>query len=251
VLSEVHKLILARSTPDPSAQPPLWDITGEVKPVDRLDLPPPDFSGLESTHREFARLIPSRLEFTPDYLIDLSEYYNAAFRETWHPGVNNNTLEMLPAGLLQLAGTSFDVRGIIQLSGKRLSTASRRYPRQVNGIKIGQLCRHLHFLHGAGWGTRDGTRVGAYVVHYTTGAEHSIPIVYGEDVRDWNGTADASTKLSRASIVWRAKNYADFSVRLFKTSWVNPAPESEIATIDFISANEDPAPFLLAITADP
>jgi hypothetical protein len=39
-----------------------------------------------------------------------------------------------------------------------------------------------------------GYRLGAYVVHYADGQEHVIPIVYGEDVRDWNGSNDTMTE---------------------------------------------------------
>jgi hypothetical protein len=39
------------------------------------------------------------------------------------------------------------------------------------------------------------------------------------------------------------------AVRVYKFTWNNPLPEVEIKSIDFESAMEKPAPFLLAITA--
>jgi hypothetical protein len=39
-------------------------------------------------------------------------------------------------------------------------------------------------------------------------------------------------------------------IRLFKTSWVNPFPDEEITSIDYVSAMSDAAPFLIAITAE-
>jgi hypothetical protein len=219
--------------------------------VGRLNLPPPNFATLTSRKREFARFIPERLREAPAECVDLTEYYNAALLQTWHPGMPNNSLDMLPPGLLQLADVVFDVRGIIQLSGIDLRKAGGRYPEQINGIRVGKSCRQLHFLHAAGWHSPEGTRLGSYIVHYADGQEFVIPIVYGEDVRDWNGSNDMSTETSRSQIVWSAINNAGLHVRLFKTTWINPMPEKEIVSIDYTSTMVNAAPFLIAITAEP
>jgi AAA domain-containing protein len=247
-VTELHRSIQTK----PVSMPPShsFGIPSDAVEVDKLALPPPNFASLTSQQREFERMIPPRLPQTPPNLIDLSEYYNAAFAQTWHPGLNNNNLEMLPPGLLQLGGTVFDARGIVQVAGKRLQNTSARYPERITGIRIGQRCRHLQFLHGAGWSTRDGVVLGNYLLHYANGHEETIPIVYGEDVRDWNAGADVSTSLSRGRVVWRAVNDAHLSVRLFQTTWINPLPDVVITSIDYISAMADPAPFLIAITAE-
>jgi hypothetical protein len=39
--------------------------------------------------------------------------------------------------------------------------------------------------------------------------------------------------------------------RLIKYTWENELPDAEITSIDFVSAVENPAPFLVAITVDP
>jgi hypothetical protein len=219
--------------------------------VNHLNLPPPNFAKLTSRQRQFSRFIPSRLAQVPAECIDLTEYYNAALLQTWHPGMPNNTLDMLPPGLLQLADVVFDVRGIIQLSGLDLRSAGGRYPEQINGIKVDKLCRQLHFLHAAGWQSPNGTRVGSYIVHYADEQEQVIPIVYGEDIRDWNGNNDTSTEVTHGLVVWSAINNANLHVRLFKTTWVNPMPEKQIVSIDYTSAMAHSAPFLIAITAEP
>jgi hypothetical protein len=250
VITELHRFIQTKASRSMPPGPPRLDIPPDARPIERLQLPPLNFASLNAPRREIARLIPGRLAQTPTNLIDLSDFYNAAFAQTWHPGTENNTLEMLPPGLLQLGGTVFDVRGIVQLSGKRLQNAGGRYPQQINGIKVGRACRQLHFLQGAGWAAKDGTRVATYVVHFADGHEETIPVVYGEDVRDWNAGGDPSNKLTRGRIVWRAVNDAHFSVRLFETTWVNPYVGSEVASIDYISGMSEAAPFLLAITVE-
>jgi hypothetical protein len=89
------------------------------------------------------------------------------------------------------------------------------------------------------------------VVHYANGSEQVIPIVYGQDVRDWNADNDTPTKVKRGIVVWNNTNKAGLHVRLFRTTWVNPMPETEITTLDYLSNMAEAAPFLLAITAVP
>jgi len=250
VITERHKLIRASTEQAPANLFTLLAPT-DARLMDRLELPPPNFSTLTSAKRQFQQLIPARLPQATRNLIDLSDYYNAALAQTWHGGTANNSLDGLAPGLLQLGGTVFDVRGIVQLSGQGLQREGRRYPQRIIGIKVRQTCSQLHFLQAAGWQTRDGTPIGSYVVHYADGRQQIIPIIYGEDVRDWNSNADPSTELRRSTLVWSATNKASYHVRLFKSTWLNPWPETEITSIDYLSTVSESAPFLIALTAEP
>jgi hypothetical protein len=251
VLTEVHKSIKTSSQPEAVGRFKFMPAPN-ARLVDRLELPLPNFSTLTAAKRQFLQLITPRLSQAPRNLIDLSDYYNAALVQSWHLGMGNNSLDILPPGLLQLGGTLFDVRGIVQLAGHDLQrTAHGAYPPRVMGIPVSQTCSQLHFLHATGWRTRDGTLIGNYIVHYSDGKEQTIPIVYGEDVRDWSAGGDSSTELKRGTIVWSATNKAPLPVRLFKTTWANPNPEKEITTIDYLSTTSESAPFLIAITAEP
>jgi hypothetical protein len=137
---------------------------------------------------ELARRIPPRAPQTEARLIDLGAYFNAPLTETWHTqgadeaaGLTND-LSALPRGRQTLAGVEFDVRGVVQLS---IPGWPGRYPERVAGIKVGQPCRRLHFLHATGWVVPDGTVIGRYVIHYADGQRAEVPIRYGQDVRDW------------------------------------------------------------------
>jgi len=228
----------------------LAEVPASFKQVTSLDLPPANLAALTASRRQFAKLIPARLSLTSSNQIDLTDYYNAALVQTWHPGLPTNSLDALPTGLLQLAGGVFDVRGIVQLSGRQLRNAGGRFPEQITGIGIGQLCRRLLILHAAGWRSGDGVRIGSYCVHYADGAEERIPIIYGEDVRDWSTRSDPVPKLKRSSLAWTGVNSAGLPVRLFRTVWTNPRPETEITSIDYLSTMADSAPFLIAITTE-
>lgn len=73
----------------------------------------------------------------------------------------------------------------------------------------------------------------------------------GQDVQhDWNAEADPADELSRVILVWASQEKNHSQLRLFKTPWVNPMPETEILSIDYISTMSDAAPFLIAITTD-
>jgi hypothetical protein len=250
-LTESHRYIQAAPTPL-SPERSRFEPPAEARPVRRLNLPPPNLLALASPQREFVKSIPPRLPQAPPEMLDLTPYYNAAMAQTWHPSsfLTNNTLDILPCGLLQLGEVPFDVRGIVQLAGRRLKEAGGQYPREITGIKVDQTCRQLHFLHACGWPSPDGTQIGSYVVHYANDLKQVIPIVYGEDLRDWNAESDRSTEVKRAVLVWNSTNKSLRPVRLFRTTWVNPMPETRIRTLDYRSDMADAAPFLIAITAD-
>ncbi|MBI4658431.1 MAG: hypothetical protein HY735_06230 [Verrucomicrobia bacterium] len=188
-------------------------------------------------------------------LIDLSPYYNASPNDSWHSGgTPNNDLKSLPQGIHEFAGTKFDVRGIVQLSGKDAEQQlSVRFPKEVKDIKIGQSCGQIHFLQATGWQARDGTKVGAFIVHYQDGQAEEVPIVYGTHVRDW-WTQPGTPTVTASEVAWKGANAASsgsgVSLQLYKTTWKNPRPDAQIASLDYVSAMSSSAPFLIAVAVD-
>ena len=200
--------------------------------------------------------IPARDPQASPSLIDLSPYYTAPLDNDWlvSAGVN---LKALPKGVQTLAGTSFDVRGIVQLASSELLSLSvlsdqekaRQYPRAVKGIKVKLEAQRIHFLHASAWGAGHGERIGEYVVRYADGQEQSIPLVYGRTHLDW-WVKSPSDRPEGAEIAWHG-SHSKSQVSLFKFTWTNPSPEKAIATIDFVSAMGKAAPFLIAVTCEP
>ena len=123
----------------------------------------------------------------------------------------------------------------------------------MKGIIVDHKAERIHLLHAAGWASPDGTKIGSYVVHYANGETREIPMVYGEDVRDWwpQPNEPANDKLNP---VWTGENTASQNgeprVRLFKTTWQNPLADVEIQSIDYTSTMAPSAPFLIAITLE-
>jgi hypothetical protein len=203
---------------------------------------------------EPGKRIPARVAGTDKRFVDLSSHYNAALNETWHKGgMSDNTLKDLPTGVQTLDGVAFDIRGIIQLSGRQAEQElSVQFPQEVTDIVVRQEARKIHFLHGCGWRSSQGTRVGTYVVHYGNGQTRDVPIVYGADVRDWWLNEDDESS-SEANVVWRGDNHAAPDgprLGVCKTTWTNPLPDEEIDHIDYRSAMENSAPFLIAVTLE-
>ncbi len=202
--------------------------------------------------------IPLRDPATKPNLLDLSGFYNGSLTQGWLPPRQYGTLRIetadknlpMPFGVGQFGGVDFDVRGVIQLSGQMIKKAGGDFPERVSGIKAGQKCKHLHFLHAANWAHKyyveSGIEIGSFVVHYANGAERRIPIVNGEDVGDW---LSSQKDLKRATVAWSGHNKME-PVQVYKSTWDNPQPEVEITSLDYISKMTAGSPFLIAITLD-
>lgn len=197
------------------------------------------------------RAVPERSSDAGADLIDLSRYYNGLLDDTWQAGgMANNSLAGLPKGVQELGGIPFDIRGVVQLSGRSaLEQLSVRFPKSVEGIAVGRKAAKLAFLHACGWPAQDGTVIGKFIVHYDNGEAREIPIVYGEDVLDWWTATDGH---SAPRVAWSGPNAANPNgppKSIYLTVWVNPLPDIAVRSVDYVSAMSDAAPFLIALTA--
>ncbi|MBT5928426.1 MAG: hypothetical protein HOH33_17630 [Verrucomicrobia bacterium] len=199
--------------------------------------------------------IPDRADNTPKNCIPLDNYYNAALDDNFHmAGLEGNDLASFPKGKVELAGITFDARGLVHLNGQQVQANSPiGYPNSVENIVIGRKAKHLHFLHGAGWPSNDDQTVAKWIVYYNDGTESIRRVRYGKDVADW-WTAPESPALSGSQTAWEGENGATknspMSLRLYKTTWNNPHPDKVISAIDYVSSMKDTSSFLLGITAE-
>ena len=161
----------------------------------------------------------------------------------------------LGSGEQTLAGVRFRIGdSTIQLGSKRLS----KEPSQVEAIPVQRRVATLYLLHAAQWGdarfgVADGTNIGHYQIHYADGSQATIPIVCGEDVRDW-WSYDHKKLATRGQVVWVGRNaatkQAKIYLRLYLSVWENPHPEKTVASLDYVSAMTVAAPFCAAITVE-
>ncbi len=187
-------------------------------------------------------------------LIDLSRYFTASLDDDWHMHEGHD-LQNVPKGLQNFKGVTFDVRGVVQLAAGNISLrrTGAVYPESVEDIRIDRKAKMIHFLHSSGWGTENGTKVGAYIINYEDGQAEEIPLVYGENIADWwlnhSTDYDENTKIAWVGTNSYCHNMG-VDVHLIQFSWKNPDPEKRIKSFDFVSALETAGPFLVAVTVE-
>lgn len=118
----------------------------------------------------------------------------------------------------------------------------------------------LHFLHSTLFGKtqpfiEDGATIGEYRVHYEDGTTATVPVKYGEDVRDWWFNKAVPAAGDKVKVAWEGENEASKpggnGIRLYLTTWMNPNPGKKVMSIDFARTDGTPAaPFCVAITAE-
>ena len=236
-----------------------WDAAPNAGAAREPHRPPPVVvrveGGVPNPASPTASAMPVRDSAARATQIDLSPHYNVGLTRTvlqLRGNSASNSLSELPRGLQLFAGTLFDTRGIVQLGAQPAEL--KQFPPQLKDIRIDEKCRRLHFLHGAAFQAAKGDRIGAYHVRYADGVTADVPIVYGRDVWDW-WQVEQDVTGPNARVAWRGSNPAarqsGKGVILFKLTWENPRPDFKIASVDFESAMQTSAPFLLALTADP
>jgi hypothetical protein len=193
--------------------------------------------------------------------LDLGSAANRKLLDNLGSGAEGNSLSQLPMGEQTLGGVRFQVGpGLIQLGSQFFDS----FPEKVEGIAVNQKLARLHILHATcmGGGTnkqgspgfvKDGTLIGQYIVHYDDGSSEGVPIIYGEDVRDW-WYIDGEPEPSRGKVVWKGDNDYATSIgdhlRLYVSTWANPKPDKTVTKIDYTARkSETPAaPFCISMS---
>jgi hypothetical protein len=202
--------------------------------------------------------------------IDLGAQANQLLDETFPPGhYPGDTLKELPKGRQVLGGIPFEVGDrMVQLRGKFLP----EHPESINGIKVARRVDKLHLLHAARWGAfgrrgdsfghwiADGVPIAYYEIVYEDGTSAAMPVIYGEDVRDFWNIWDESKPTVRSEVVWQgnndhlrgrpeARNHPT-PLRLYHSTWTNPHPEKPVASVNVVSLNQAATLFCVALTAE-
>jgi hypothetical protein len=221
------------------------------------------------TSAVMAAPVPKGSKFT---VIPIQEKANQALDEPMGSGYEGCDLKNLPTGEQKLNEVTFEIgKKILQVRSK----FTPRYPEKIEGVAVNLKCDKIHMLQACIFGgtdpasakyCKDGTEIGEYVVHYSDKSTAKITIVYGKHLRDWCYSADEAKdekkeekkdeKADELKIAWKGEN--DFftrynnKVRLYQSSWDNPHPGKEIATIDFVSfIDQSPCgPFCVSLTAE-
>jgi WD40 repeat protein len=214
--------------------------TASQKPIVRKEIVP-----TPNQVEEVRRSIPARDVTLSPTLIDLSSHYNGSLLKVWGHNPGNDLANLTP-GVHRLGGINYDVRGLIQVRPYH----NPGLPSKVTQIQIGRKCTRLHFLHMTGYIVKKDTKVGAYIIHFKSGQRHEKPILFGRDLDNW--WFRPGRPPTEAKVVWTGSNaeaerYGE-KIRLFHTTWENPWPDLEVASLDMVSTLTECNPCLLAIT---
>lgn len=185
--------------------------------------------------------------------VDLQPKGNQRLADSLH-NADGNHLAEVPRGDQKFLGVPYRIgEKMVHVRGEHSPDA----PERVEGIKIDATFDRLHVLHSTGYGEapklEDGTEIGAYVVHYADKTSARIPIIYGQDLRDWWDWPDRP-EATRAKIAWTGSNpFAagnERKIRLFAMVWDNPQPAKQVATLEMQSSGTMCDPFLVALTLE-
>src|SRR5438445_10079759 len=145
---------------------------------------------------------PGKFEF-----VNLEPQANQKLTDNFGSGTDGNDLGALKTGIRTCAGINFKVGDKLIQLGSKLQKAQR--PNKVEGIKVGQKFAKLHVLHSTLYGQggapiEEGTRIAEYKVNYDDGTSETIPVAYGEDVRDW-WFYPGSQEVTRGKLGWKGE----------------------------------------------
>jgi hypothetical protein len=186
--------------------------------------------------------------------IDFQSQANQRLSDDLHESQGNNWNAM-PQGELKFEDSRFKIgEGYLHLLGK---AGAATKPNRFKDLKVGAKFDRLHILHSAGYGENpkmdDGTEIGAYTVHYAGGSEERVPIIYGEDVRDWWDWPERPD-LKRAKVAWSGTNTPaqanERKIRAFALVWTNPHPDRVVESIEVSSSETNCDPMLFALSLE-
>ena len=214
----------------------------------------------------------ARTQFTGS-AIDLRPYLNDSLLDeigrTTSPGEDDqppgNNLAELPRGLHTFGDVPFVVQGRIQLMGRGFTRLNRAFPSRARGIHVGSKCSLIHLLHGAAFvPAAQPVQIASLILHYEDGSRGELEIIAGRDVLDWWGPimttgvarAERETTSPLTELAWVGSNarlraaQPELSLRLYRSSFINPRPDLELTSIDYVSTLTDAAPFLVGLTVE-
>lgn len=200
--------------------------------------------------------------------VDLMPHTNQRFTDNFGSGRDGNDLKSIGKDSRTFGGVNFKLAsGVMQLGSDLLA---QKKPTKIEGIKVGAVAAKIHIVHATGYGNgsvlgqpgkdgdplyiADGAKIAEYKIRYDDGKTQTIPVVYGEDVRDW-WYGENAKGVKRGKVAWQGQNELskgfEQGIRLYLTTWDNPHTDKKIASIDYIKVGGGPAaPFCVAITLE-
>ena len=143
----------------------------------------------------------------------------------------------------RVGAVTFLVSGAVELAASPGNAASFARSR-VRGIPIGRKFAAIHLLHAAPVTATNGALIGEIVLFNNDTAPAHLPLIYGEHLRaatDTNQTVlDANTRPAFGT------NAPPSGLRWYRTTLLNPFPDKEVDSLDFLAGDAGTAEIILA-----
>ena len=196
----------------------------------------------------WASVLPARAENTPAFFpVDLiAQVTGSNAAPSW---------ATLPRGGLTNAGVPFRLDGCVAATGLDAAREGDFFPPRVAGIAVGRKAARLHLLHGADRLDKDGVPVAEFILHYADGGQRAVRLAHGLHVRSLvkdrhEKKAELLDPNSVVAWVGAAEEGGSLAQRLFRTSFDNPRPDQEIASVEWASLFSRSTPLLAALTLE-
>ncbi len=200
-----------------------------------------------------ARSQPQSPQVVAQTPIDLGPYYDRQMSDFDQPGA----WEAVPRGRQQFGNLVFEIGGIIQLFGTASAAEGKSFRQSVEIPLDGTKSQQFHILSGTAYNAPPGTEIAKVRFLYQDGTRSELPIVYAQHVRDWwRSASETPPRVSdpHSRVIWKgthpySQQYGK-SLRLYKTTLVNPKPEKALKGIELTSAQAQAAWVILSLTSD-
>jgi len=162
----------------------------------------------------------------------------------------------VPHGDQTFDGTPFQMQGNMQVAGLRAARENRKFATSVRGIPVNRRGSRLHVLHGAGENLANGVPLASLVLNFADGTKQTLPLVYGQNVRNWYKSRTDSDQVSDpgSKVVWtgtspRSDRFG-MTLRLYRSSFALNFPGVEVQSIDFISLMSESVSVIAGLTLE-
>ncbi len=235
---------------------------------------------------DLLRMRQSIKETRSEIPISLQPFATATLSDPvcWFGKTNFATLADLPRGLHIFGGVPFAISERVQVMGNGYKELGLAFPGAIKGIPIGHKCQYLYLLHGASFVRTQvpavpdengfmpvlpiyettNLPIAKLVLHYSDGGDSELEIVSERHLLDTWGpvcvtkvpTTERCPTSPGTELAWikgeapSEKSQKLNSVRLYRTRFANPRPNTEIVTVDYVSTRTEAAPFLLGLTIE-
>lgn len=201
-----------------------------------------------------SKRIPPRTTSAPAACLDLEGCFTGTLSPGWIvPQEPRKAIGLpdLPRGLVNLGGSQFEIRGVVQLAGTESRLRGGSFPTAARGLPLPPKCGRIHFLHGTDGELPLGTIVGRITIYLDREPAITVPLRYGYEIGAVF-SSNRQTPLAPGTVIaWQGESGGRLHHQtLYGTTWINPRPEERTAMLDYESAMARQGPCLIAVTVE-